>query len=64
MSLLEKAHQQETEDRNLNNISVDELEIKKQFQVFYDPTFREFIDIIGHELDEDLPLYVQLYLLK
>ena len=61
--LLEQARLQEKEDQ-LNNITVNELELKLQFQVFYDPTFKEFIDIVGREHDDELPLFAQLYVLK
>ena len=64
LKLLEQARQIENEDQVLNSLSNDEAEIQKQFTVFYDPTFSEFIDIMGREHNEDLPLFCQLYVLK
>ena len=41
-----------------------EQEMKKQFKVFFDPSFYEFSKITGRVLKPDLPLFAQLYLLK
>ena len=39
-------------------------EIEKEFKVFRDPTFEEFVRIFGCQYNPDLPLFVQLYLAK
>lgn len=41
-----------------------ESEIAKEFKVFKDPTFNEFIQIVGADFNEELPLFAQLYILK
>ena len=42
----------------------DEQELSKQFKVFHDPTFAEFIEIVGVSINPELPLFAQLYILK
>lgn len=32
-------------------------EIREQFKVFKDPTFQEFVQIVGTKFNEDLPLF-------
>ena len=32
--------------------------------MFYDPTFAEFIEIVGKKINPELPLFAQLYILK
>jgi hypothetical protein len=32
--------------------------------VFRDPTFNEFIGLVGPQINKDLPLFAQLYILK
>ena len=32
--------------------------------MFHDPNFEEFINIVGHKYNPDLPLFSQLYILK
>ena len=39
-------------------------DISKEFKVFRDPTFNEFISIVGTKYNQDLPLFAQLYILK
>ena len=48
----------------MNSIATNEEEIRRQFTVFYDPNFLEFIDIVGKEYNEELPLFSQLYIMK
>lgn len=43
---------------------VEMAEISKEFKVFRDPTFNDFIKIVGTKANEDLPLFAQLYILK
>ena len=38
-------------------LDLDEQELSKQFKVFYDPTFAEFIDIVGKKFNPELPLF-------
>ena len=42
----------------------DEKELNKQFKVFHDPTFADFIEIVGASINPELPLFAQLYILK
>lgn len=39
-------------------------DISSEFKVFRDPSFKEFIDIVGVEYNKDLPLFAQLYIIK
>ena len=41
-----------------------EKDLAKELKVFRDPTFNEFIQIVGADFNEDLPLFAQLYILK
>lgn len=36
----------------------------QDFKVFRDPTFNEFVQIVGSKYNQDLPLFAQLYILK
>ena len=64
LELLQQSRQLESDEQVLNNIAENETEIKRQFTVFFDPTFKEFIDIVGRHCNQDLPLFSQLYILK
>ena len=43
---------------------IDLNELQGQFKVFHDPNFTEFVQIVGKEFDDELPLFAQLYILK
>ncbi len=43
---------------------VEMAEIKKDFKVFQDPNYHDFIKIVGTKNHQDLPLFAQLYILK
>lgn len=64
LALLEEARATEEHDSLLNSVVTTEEEIRRQFTVFYDPTFREFVEIVGREHNDELPLFSQLYILK
>lgn len=46
----------------MQEINVED--ISKELKVFRDPTFNEFIQIVGTQFNGDLPLFAQLYILK
>jgi hypothetical protein len=50
------------EDEKADEFTLEE--IREQFKVFKDPTFQEFIQIVGTSYNGDLPLFAQLYILR
>lgn len=39
-------------------------DLSQEFKVFRDPTYQEFIEIVGNKYNPNLPLFAQLYILK
>ncbi len=55
------------EEMQVDETAPDEFsveELREQFKVFKDPTYQQFIQIVGTEYSKDLPLFAQLYILK
>lgn len=51
----------------LNNTDSEdnfEEDVTNELKVFRDPTFNDFIQIVGTQYDPDLPLFAQLYICK
>ncbi|CDW79965.1 UNKNOWN [Stylonychia lemnae] len=50
-------------DHNIEE-AIESDDISQEFKVFKDPTFTDFIKIVGTNYNQELPLYAQLYILR
>ena len=59
---LQEAAQHAHSEQDSMEVNIED--ISKEFKVFRDPTFAEFIEIVGPKYNPDLPLFAQLYIVK
>lgn len=45
-------------------MSIEEDDLQQQFKVFRDPSFNDYVKIVGREFNPELPLFAQLYIVK